>query len=229
LKSQLMFTVVIFLVLASVAPAATMGFVSDTSWAVNGGFAQAVCLNSSAPATCPAGATIYGYAGAGWGTNLAAIPGAAWILGPGVTGATTPAELANFTFTKSFFLNGTPTGGSILISADDFGSVSVNGSQVGTVGSTTNIALAGQQANLATFDLTSFLYPGLNTIAVTVQNGVDAFAGCTGCTFAQNPAGAVFGGSLAFNGAEVPEPGTISLFAAGIALLAIGRYRYAKR
>jgi len=227
LKSQLMFTVVIFLVLASIAPAATMGFVSDTSWAVNDGFAQAVCLNSSAPAICPAGATMYGFAGAGWGTNLAAIPGAAWIFGPGVAGATTPAELASFTFTKSFFLNGAPTGGSILISADDFGSVSVNGSQVGTVGSTTNIALAGQKANLATFDLSEFLNPGLNTIAVTVQNGL--FGGCTNCTFAQNPAGAVFGGTLSFNGAEVPEPGTISLLAAGISLLALGRYRFAKR
>ena len=112
-----------------------------------------------------------------------------------------------------------------MISADDFGSVAVNGFQVGTVGSTTNIVLAGQQANLATLDLSSFLHPGLNTIAVTVQNGL--FGGCTNCSFAQNPAGAVFGGSLSF--AEVPEPGTISLFAAGISLLAISRFRSKSR
>ena len=232
MKGQFMLTVVIFLALASLAPAATIGFGSDTSWAVtngsnvNVGSAQAVCLNSSAPGNCPAGATLYGWAGGGWGTNIAAIPGAVWIFGP-VTGATTAAESANFTFTKSFFLNGTPTGGSIMISADDFGSVRVNGSQVGTVGSTTNIALAVQKANLASFDISSFLHPGLNTIAINVQNG--AFGGCTNCTFAQNPAGAVFGGTLSFNGADVPEPGTISLFAAGISLLAISRFRYAKR
>jgi hypothetical protein len=112
-----------------------------------------------------------------------------------------------------------------MISADDFASIAVNGAQVGTVGSTSNATLAGQKSNLATFDLSSFLHSGVNTIAVTVQNG----AFCTNCNFAQNPGGAVFGGSLSFNGAAVPEPGTISLLAAGISLLVIGRYRYGKR
>ena len=225
----------VFLAFTAAASATTIGFVSDNSWAVTNssnvfiGNAQTVCLNSSAPLTCPGGAVQYGFVGPGWAANLSSIPNAAWIWAPEVNGATNPAELVSYTFTKNFVLNGTPTGGSILIAADDFARVVVNGSQVGTAGSTSNSILAAQQASLTTFDLSSFLLPGQNTIAITAQNGIGAFGHCEVCTYAQNPAGAVFGGSLSFNAAEVPEPSTLILFVAGISLLAIGRNRNLRR
>ena len=82
--------------------------------------------------------------------------------------------------------------------ADDFVEVRVNGTTVGTNGSTTDVTLAGQaQATPATFDLSPFLRAGDNTITVVGQNGPSSFAGCAGpCTYAQNPAAVLFGGTL---------------------------------
>jgi hypothetical protein len=225
----------VFVAFTAAASATTIGFVSDTSWQVfqgEAGFignAQTVCLSNSAPTNCPAGAVVYGYPG-GWGTNLTAIPGAHWIWGPEVNGNTSPSEMASYSFIKSFLLNGIgPFGGSIMISADDFAEVFVNEHSVGTVGSTSVIALAGQKGTLTLIDISAFLHSGLNTIEIFAQNGIGSFGGCQNCTYSQNPAGLVFGGSFSFTEAHVPEPGTISLFAAGISLIALGRYRHFQR
>ena len=82
----------------ALAPTTTT-FVSDPSWLPA---SQNVCLNATSPNPCPAGATLYGYPFSGWGANLSSIPGATWIWSAGVTGATTPAFPASFSFSKTF-------------------------------------------------------------------------------------------------------------------------------
>lgn len=167
----------------------TQTFASDPTWG-----AQNVCLNAGAPSPCPAGATIYGYSGAGWGVSLATIPGAKWIWGVGVTGATTPAFPAGFTFTKTINLPGAPISGSISIAADDFAQVFVNSTSVGTIGSVSNAGLAAiASTTLTTFDISSFLILGNNVIRVDAANGN---FGCGAGAYNCNPAGTVFGGSL---------------------------------
>jgi hypothetical protein len=188
----------------------TITLVSDTSWevfdgdpasgpATSLGFAQTVCLNASAPANCPAGATLYGHPAAGWSADLSSIPGAFWIWAPGITGATAPAELAEFFFVKKITINGTATTGTVQVAADDLAEVRVNGTIVGTTGSATDVSLASAAPNsLTSFDITPHLTAGANTITIRGQNGIGAFAGCTNCTYAQHPAGVVFGGSVIF-------------------------------
>lgn len=194
--------------LAGEAGAQTITFASGPTWqafdadpagpgATLLGNAQNVCLNASAPSGCPPGALLYGWPGGGWFANLAAIPGANWIWGPGVTAATRPAELAQFYFAKTIDVPGTPTAAVLRVSADDFAEVRVNGVVVGATGSTTNGSLAGAaQSALRSFDIIAFLVPGANTITVRAQNGIGAFGGCANCMYSQHPAGVVFGGSI---------------------------------
>jgi len=77
----------------------------------------------------------------------------------------------------------------------------VNGTAVGSVGSITDITPAGNAQNmLETFDLTPALQTGSNKITVVGQNGPSSFlsgaCGAAGCSYAQNPAGVDFAGTL---------------------------------
>ena len=170
------------------------------------GSAQRVCLNDDAPWPCPDGALRYGFPGWGWFADLAGIEPAAWIWAPDITGDSAPAELASFYFSKTFVLPGYPVRGILYIAADDFAEVRVNGSVVGSVGSVTDIGLAGEaQSYLHEFDLTSFLKPGRNVITIRGQNGPPDYSGCESpCTYGQNPAGVVFGGSLEYSRTRDP-------------------------
>ncbi len=190
---------------ASSAPTAgTVSFISDTTWQVYNadpalgpatslGFAQLVCLNLSYPSPCPAGATVYGFTGGGWRADLSPIPGARWIWAPNINGTTTPAELNQFFFSKTFQLNGSKAFGSISISADDFAEVRLNGHVVGTIGSVSNYSTALlAQSSLTTFNLTPFLKAGTNILTIRAENG--SFGICCPSNYAGNPAGIVFGG-----------------------------------
>ena len=170
----------------------SIAFASDVTWS-----AQNVCLNPLSPPNCPAGATLYtgGGAGAGWSADLSSIPSATWIWAVGIGSATSPAYPAEYTFSKTFDLpTDTPLRGTISVAADDFAEVIVNGTPVGTVGSVTDVSLAGPAQNsLTAFDIRAYLVPGNNVIAVRAANGV---FGCGAGPYSCNPAGVVFGGVL---------------------------------
>jgi hypothetical protein len=195
----------------------TLTFQSGTDWQVSDsqgavlGQAQNVCVNANNPATCPTGATVYGFAGSAWTANLSSIAGSTWIWAPGVMGSTSSADLQQYDFSQSIQVAAVPIGGTISIAADDFAQVFVNGISVGSTGSVTDfgVAVAAQQ-NLTTFDISAELTRGRNTITVLAENGPASFAGCNGsCTYAQNPAGVVFGGEI--DTAPVPEPSSFWL------------------
>jgi hypothetical protein len=216
--------------------ATSIVFSSGTNWevfnadpattpsAIPLGPAQMVCLNAVSPPGCPSGATLYGYVGNGWGADLSTIPGAAWIWANGVNGATFPAELQQFFFSKTFLL-GNPVSGTISVAVDDFAAVLVNGVIAGTTGSVTDMNSASlAQGTLATFDITPFLRTGSNVVTIHAQNGPPSFAGgcpSEGCTYAMNPAGVVFGGSLSEIPANVPEPESGALSCIGALALAL--------
>jgi PEP-CTERM motif len=238
-RSKLVLIVVVLVVLL-LAPrcalADTVTFVSNATWNVTDssntslGGAQAVCLNSSFPTSCPAGATLYGYGGSGWGANLSSIPGAAWIWAPGVTGSTLDPSFLAFTFSQVFSLGGAPLSGTIAVAADDFASVFVNGNFVGSVGSTTDISLAGAgQSALTSFNILPFLVSGSNTISILGQNGLNSFGGCTtNCTYSLDPAGVVFGGTLT-SVTPVPEPSTLLLLGTGLGGLILRKWKATPR
>jgi hypothetical protein len=112
--------------------------------------------------------------------------------------ANAPADLVFAVFQKVFVLGANPAG-NIQSAADDFAEVLVNGSVAGTTGSITDLSLATQaQMNLKFIDLGPYLVEGANTLAVIAQNGPASFTGgaCSPCTYVNNTAGVVFGGTL---------------------------------
>ena len=181
----------------------TVQFSSGPTWLSMGlGHAQNVCLNESSPPNCPVGATLYGYGGSGWLADLSSIPGATWIWVPYITGAVAPAESSEFLFAKSFSIPGTPTAGTVSVAVDDLAIITVNGTVLGEWGSITDRDKASIAANnLKSFDITPYLVSGVNVVKIQGFNGPIWFAGnCPGhCTYALNPAGVVFGGSITYS------------------------------
>lgn len=168
------------------------------------GSAQRVCMSEIAPPSCAPGATIYHSPFSGWTADLSPIPGAAWIWRPGINGDSTPADLSDNFFSKTLILDGEPTAGTIYVAVDDFAAVRVNTQLVGTLGSVVSPALAGKHTYLTAFDIGGWLHPGRNVVTVEAQNGPAYFSGlCNPCSYALNPAGVVFGGSVGF---ALPAP-----------------------
>ena len=218
----------------AVLPAAaqtTTTLVSGPSWnttSVSGaslGGAQYVVVNSQSPAVQPAGATNYGgtTSSAVWLANISSIPGAYWIWAPGITGATPNASLAQYSFSQQFFLAGAPQSGTFSIAVDDYAAVYVNGTQVGSIGSVTDVSAAYQaQSSLTTFNIAPFLTAGQNTIVVNAENGPASFAGAVNPPYSVNTAGVVFGGSITSAPAAVPEASTTISF--GLLMLLGGAF-----
>ncbi len=183
-------------------------FWSDNTWSTTDAAGQAVgpamfvCLNAAVPDNCPAGATFWDWPILTYYADYPQIPEAHWIWGPGNTAAS-PSNLAAYTFTRAFTLNGIPLAGTVYMTADDRVEVRVNGVLAGTAGSI-------QVANtwpLATIDILPLLVPGQNTIAFTAQNGPTSF-GRGLDNYSNNPAGVVFGGRITVDVAGVPGPPT---------------------
>jgi hypothetical protein len=161
------------------------------------GQAQNVCLNSTSPPNCPAGATIYGYEHTAWQADLSAIPGATWIWAPGITGKTRHASGASYRFRRSLTVRGRVVSGTAYVAADDLARIKINGTWVGRWGSVSNFSKAARaNARLKGIDITSFLTRGVNRLSVWTKNGPNRFGGCSPCSYAENPAGVVFGFSI---------------------------------
>jgi hypothetical protein len=87
------------------------------------------------------------------------------------------------------------------------------------VGSITDIGLAGAaQSALTLFDISPYLVLGSNVITVNAQNGPPAYSGCGApCSYAEQPAATVFGGSIEFaDAAAVPEPSALLSLGLGL-------------
>jgi hypothetical protein len=212
----------------AVAPAGALGtttsvitYVSDTSWDVRAyntnlsiGNAQEVCLNETHPSNCPAGATVYGWVGSGWGANdessfSEGFASARWIWAPEITGDTTPADGDRYTFRKAFTLPWEPTSASIRLAVDDEARVMISNARVGdnSLVDTSGSFVSGN-ASPTTIDLTGLLVAGENVISIDARNGVICGQACT---YAANPAGLLAGITIVHvsGGPTVPPTSTL--------------------
>jgi hypothetical protein len=162
--------------------------VSDAN-GVDLGNAQNVCLSATEPSNCPPGATVYGYSfPGGWGADLSGIPGATWIWAPNITGSTSGAANAEFSFKSQFWLCGAPVDGTIFLATDDSAEVFVNNTSVGNSTSHSTLSSITVAA--------SILHPGPNDIEIKAKNAENP-PDCESGQYQCNPAGLVFGGSFA--------------------------------
>ncbi len=96
-----------------------------------------------------------------WTVN---IPGATWIWN--AFHVADPAEGETVTFTKTINVSGAPTSASIIIGADDNYEASLNGTQFGADSAFNNFTAGNED----TYDITSLLRTGDNTLSITVHN-----------------------------------------------------------
>ena len=205
MSALLLLASVVALALPVVAQAVTVNIVSDSTWRVYGangidlGNAQNVCLNAGAPSNCPPGATIYGYAPpGGWTANLSGTPQATWIWAPNITGASVPAEDAEFSFKKDFYICGTPQDSTIWVAVDDAAEVILNGTSV----LSWNSHSAPGSVNIPAASLNQS--PVSNTIEIKVKNGANP-SDCGTDEYQCNPAGVIFRAQFADSLSVLPK------------------------
>lgn len=97
-------------------------------------------------------------------TWTVAIPGATWIWN--AYHVANPQEGETVTFTKTIYASTTPTYASIVIGADDNYEASLNGTQFGTTSVFDNFTAGNED----TYDITSLIHQGDNTLSITVHN-----------------------------------------------------------
>ncbi|MFZ2484703.1 MAG: choice-of-anchor C family protein [Minisyncoccia bacterium] len=150
-------------------------------------------------AAVPVGGTLH----TAW---TASIPGATWIWGEHPV--SNPVIDLTETFTRDFTIVGTPTGGSLMIAADNSYVVTVNGNAVCSDASEDNFSLAGQDTCVID---ASDLLTGLNTLTVEVKNHAQA-----GGTQDTNPAGLLYKLTVNSESCDEPEPTTATISAVKI-------------
>lgn len=157
------------------------------------GNAQLVCASSMAVAGCPAESLQYNPGGAGWAARIEACDGQSrWIWAPGITPESAPAEMAQYYFVTRFSVSNRPATALVHLAVDDQAEVIVNGTAMGTVGSTSDYDLAWHaHEKPTTIDIKNALLTGQNTITIRAANGTGGFVGCSNCTYQQHPAGVV--------------------------------------
>jgi hypothetical protein len=119
---------------AQAAGTKTITFASGTNWRVyksdpaigpakSLGLAQAVCLTTTIPVTCPTGALIFDYpAGpASWDADLTPISGAVWVWAPKITAQSLATNPSAVYFSKKIKVSGTPLEASLSVALDSFG------------------------------------------------------------------------------------------------------------
>jgi hypothetical protein len=148
----------------------------------------------------------------------ASIPGAEWIWKTFFVPDSTQDETE--TFIKTFNITSTSTlvSASLVVAADNSYTVSINGNQIGADATEFNYL----NENKDTYDVTSDLVSGSNTISFTVKNW-----GITNSTSQDNPAGLLYKLTIHTNDikcGEVPAntPPTITLIGANPLNLAVG-------
>jgi hypothetical protein len=197
-------TMLVAIALPVGAQAVDVNIVSGSNWTAFDsnmtplGNAENVCLNATTPSNCPVAAapppTLYGYPLVGWTADLSSIPGAKWIWAPNISGATSPAANATFTFQTEFYLCGTPTGGAIWVAGDNTAEVLLNGQSVLTATDHSKLKSANISNNPPDIPLSS-IKQGLNIIQVKGTNGPNP-TDCGSDEYQCNPAGVVFGASF---------------------------------
>lgn len=115
----------------------------------------------------------------GWTAN---IPGATWIWE--TDGPTDPTVNQQFTFTRTFNWNGSANSAQLMVAADNFYQVSLNGDPIGGELVDENNFQAGTQD---TYNVLASLDPGVNTLTFVVTN-----KGVPGSNGQSNPAGLLF-------------------------------------
>ncbi len=171
------------------------------------GAPQFVCLNAPTttpptppvPATCPAGATSYGYPYPGWIADLSSYsPSAKWIWasqksdGTPITGETTGAGGAEFSFKTRFFLCGaSPKDGTIWVAADDTVEAFVNGVLIPLTLIPNSPVVYKGTVPAGTLKPS----PDDNVIELKVKNGADP-SDCATDQYKCNPAGVIFVGQF---------------------------------
>lgn len=97
-------------------------------------------------------------------TAGANIPGATWIFN--AFHVADPVNGETVTFTKNFNITGTPTAASIVIASDDTFRASLNGTAFGSSSALDNYSAGNER----TFDISSLVRTGSNSLIITVQN-----------------------------------------------------------
>lgn len=123
----------------------------------------------------------------GW---TASIPGATWIWE--TDGPTDPTTTQGFTFTRTFNWSGSATAATLMIAADNYYQVSINGNPIGSELVDENNFQAGTQD---VYNVLAALVPGVNTITIVGTN-----KGVAGSNGGSNPAGILF--KLSIEGPE---------------------------
>jgi hypothetical protein len=198
LKAVVMGTVVFMLLFPlTIQAQGQINIVSGPNWTVsdaNGndlGNAQNVCLDGNSPTNCPTGATEYGYSFGGWNANLSSIPGATWIWAPNITGRSSPAANAEFTFKTSYYICCDVQSATISIAADNSAEVAIDNMPIPGFSSV-------NYGSLTTVNIpTARLSAGFHMIKVKVRNGANG-SDCASDQYQCNPAGMVFGASIKY-------------------------------